>query len=275
MPESGYQGTVAGCRKPRVSTTTNRRRLARPRKEQMILNKKSEMVVKRTMQSSASSMSDMVKSPSRSMSSARPNVSVSKMEEKGKITTTRPTAQEIKEAAISKALAAAAKKPVIKEKKSHTTFRFKRVLLAVACASAAVFAIVYFVNLNAPNISLKVAAMQTGIEASYPSYVPRDFDLSDIISESGKVTLNFRNSNSGDAFSLIEEKSSWDSNALLNNFVKSEYGENYTAIREQGLTIYVSNSGDATWVNGGVIFKIKIVSGSLTKKQIKTIAVSL
>ena len=116
--------------------------------------------------------------------------------------------------------------------------------------------------------------MQTGIDASYPSYVPRDFSLSDITSESGKVVLNFKNASTGDAFSLIEEQSSWDSSALLANFVKDEYGDNYTTVREQGLTIYVSGS-DAAWVNGGVVYKIDTTAGSLTKKQINTIATSL
>ena len=121
---------------------------------------------------------------------------------------------------------------------------------------------------------MRVAAMQTGIDASYPGYVPRGFSLSDITSENGKIVLNFKNASTGDAFSLIEEQSSWDSNALLTNFVKDEYGEKYSIVREQGLTMYVSDS-DAAWVNGGVVYKIKTTSGSLTKKQINTIATSL
>ena len=196
---------------------------------------------------------------------------------------TKPTAQELKDQAIQKALATVAKTDTTKSKKTKKSgfdkvgqvhFGFGRVVLAMACAAAAVFAIVYFVNLNMPDISLRVAAMQTGIEASYPSYVPRDYNLSDITSEDGKITLNFKNATTDDAFSLVEEASSWDSNALLANYVKDAYGENYTVIKEQGLTIYISGS-DACWVNGGVVYKIKTLSGALTKKQIKTIATSL
>ncbi len=188
------------------------------------------------------------------------------------------TAKELKDQAIRKALANAAKsddKDAKKAKRANKIhFGIGRVLLALACATAAVFAIVYFVNLNMPDISLKVAAMQTGIEASYPSYVPRDFNLSDIVSEDGKITLNFSNSNTGDAFSLTEERSTWDSNALLSNYVRDAYGESYTIIRDQGLTLYISGS-NAAWVNGGIVFKIKTLSGNLTKKQIRSIAVSL
>ena len=189
--------------------------------------------------------------------------------------TRRPTAQELKEQAISQVLTKAAETRAPKKRKmAPVHFGFKRVLLATFCAAVAVFAIVYFVNLNAPNISLKVAAMQSGIEASYPAYVPREYTLSDIASENGKITLNFKSAASSGAFTLVEEKSSWDSNALLNNYIREEYGENYTLIREQGLALYISNS-DAAWVNGGVVYKLKTTSGSLTKKQIKSIAVSL
>ena len=194
------------------------------------------------------------------------------------------SAKELKDQAIQKALANAAKpmenektakaKKAKKQKSPKVHFGLGRVVLALSCAAAAVFAIVYFVNLNMPDISMRVAAMQTGIEASYPGYVPRDFSLSDITSEDGKITLNFKNASTGDAFSLIEEQSSWDSNALLTNFVKDEYGENYSTVREQGLTIYISGS-DAAWVNGGVVYKIDTTAGSLTKKQINGIATSL
>ena len=73
---------------------------------------------------------------------------------------------------------------------------------------------------------------------------------------------------------LTEEKSSWDTNALLNNYVRKEYKDDYSVIKEQGLTIYVSNS-NATWVNGGIVYKLNAPANSLTKKQIKSIAVSL
>ena len=194
----------------------------------------------------------------------------------------KPTAQQLKDQAIKKALASAStmstsgEQAIENDKKLNSKHHFGvgRVVLALTCAAAAVFAIVYFVNLNMPDISLKVAAMQTGIEATYPSYVPRDFGLSGIVSESGKITLNFANHASGDEFSLVEEKSSWDSNALLNNFVKDEYGDNYSTIREQGLTIYVSDS-NAAWVNGGIVYKLNTTTGTLTKKQISSIAASL
>ena len=185
-----------------------------------------------------------------------------------------PTPIELKNRAIEKALKTASSPSTDKKSSAHFHISPSRVMLALGCAAAAVFSIVYFVNLNVPDISLRVAAMQTGIEARYPSHIPRDFSLAGITSEEGKITLNFTNSKANCSFTLVEEKSSWDSNALVTNFVKPTYGDNYTPVREQGLTIYINNS-NAAWVSDGIVYKLTTNSGSLTKKQIKSIAVSL
>ena len=192
---------------------------------------------------------------------------------------TQPTARELKEQAIQKALAAANSTPGNTETKhknnfSKLSFSFGRLVLALACTAVAVFAIVYFVNLNMPDISLKVAAMQSGINASYPAYVPRDYTISSITSEDKKIILDFSNSKENSGFTIVEEMSSWDSNALLNNYVKEAYGDNYSVIKEQGLTIYIDN-GNATWTNGGIVYKISSTGEHLTNKQISTIATSL
>lgn len=190
---------------------------------------------------------------------------------------TTMTAREIKEREIKKAIAAANSISAKQQKEIKTTgqhFGFGRILLALSCAALVAFAIVYFVNLNMPDLSLRVAAMQTGISASYPGYVPRGYTTSSISSEDKKVTIDFHNNSDDGSFTIIEEVSSWDSSALLANYVKEEFGENYTTIREQGLTIYASGS-NATWVNGGILYKINAKDGVLSSKQIRSIAVSL
>jgi tRNA(Ser,Leu) C12 N-acetylase TAN1 len=192
-------------------------------------------------------------------------------------TVQKRTAAEIKNHAIERAIREASNPQAsqkTRREKRKISFGFKRLALALVCTAAAVFAIVYFVNLNTPDISLRVAALQNGINASYPKYTPRGFNLTDITSENGKITLNFKDSTAENTYALIEEKSSWDSNALLSNYVKPNYEDDHTVIKEQGLTLYVSNN-EASWVNGGIFYRLKITNGSLTKKQIKTIATSL
>lgn len=188
------------------------------------------------------------------------------------------SAKEIKEQEIKKAIAAT-NRSFAKQKKSRRHYKkmdfgFRRVMFAMAASAVAVFAIVYFVNTNTPDVSLQVAAMQTGIDARYPGYIPRGYSLSDITSESGKITLNFRNSTSGGAFSLVEEETDWDTSDLYTEFVLKNYGDSYTLLNDSGTTVYVSGNS-AAWVKDGIFYKLTTTAGSLTKKQISTIATNL
>ena len=196
--------------------------------------------------------------------------------------TTRPTAQQLKEQAIRKALLNASRQDEVKntnqeveiqnKKARKLHFGFGKILFALSCATVAVFAIVYFVNLNMPDIQFRAAASQ--FNASYPNYIPYNYRPVEIASENNVITLNFKNQTNGETFSIIEEKSSWDSNALLNNYVLETIGNDYVIIREQGLTIY-ANDSNAAWVNGGTVYKLKMTKGTLSKKQISSIATSL
>lgn len=279
-----HQMAKATRRQTQASTTLNRRYVKRP-------SKSSDTTVQIKRSTKVKRFNDIAVQPKRQVQTDENEKAMShpiqtKVNEKMKArnksvqqaTAPKVSAKELKDQAIKKALAQAATMnegtgaDTKKGEKFH--FGFGRVMLALVCAATAVFAIAYFVNLSMPDVSLKVAAMQTGIDAKYPSYVPRDYNISSITSENDRVTLNFVKSTTDNSFTLKEEKSAWDSSALLSNFVKAEYGENYSILREQGITIYVSNS-NAVWVNGGLLYKIEAAQGTLTEKQIRSIAVSL
>ena len=187
------------------------------------------------------------------------------------------SARELKEQEIRKAVNVATRLPQT-PKKNHRrsrmpkNFGVAKAVLTIACLSTAVFAVVYFINLNSSNVSLKVAAVQSGIEAVYPSYIPRGYALADVTSASGKITMKFK-ADAG-AYTITEEQAEWNSAGVLANYVKPTYGDSYTVIEEQGLTLYTSDHW-AAWVNGGMFYTLTVNSGSLTKKQIKTIATSL
>ncbi len=182
--------------------------------------------------------------------------------------------QAIKSAIRSVATMNAAETP----KEMHREFRKKkkggRIALALLCSAVTVGALVAFVHFNMPDISVRVAAMQTGIDASYPNIIPRGYTLSNVSSDKdGEIAMVFNNSE-GNSFTLTEEKSTWDSNALLNNFVKKNMSADYSTMREQGITIYTE--GDlSTWVNGGILFKVKSSGKFLTKEQIRNLATSI
>ena len=149
-----------------------------------------------------------------------------------------------------------------------------RIILAFATSSACVLALAAVVKFNLPNISVKVAAAQTGVEANYPNYIPSNFNLSGVYTnDKNSVIIEFKGLE-GAKFTLAEEKSAWDSNALLANYVKGAYGETYDTIREQNVTIYVNHS-NASWVKSGTFYKLTADAGVLSKRQIKNIVNSL
>lgn len=182
--------------------------------------------------------------------------------------TTKTTHAAVKPVASIKTKTASSSKTLAKHNKGA------RVFFAFLCSSAVVAALFFVVQSNMPDISIKVAAMQTGIQATYPSYVPRDYRLSGVYTaQDNSVAMDFLGPNQA-KFTLTEEKLPWDSTALLNRFVKPKWGEDFTTIKEQGITIYVSGS-NAAWVNAGIVYKITNLHGELTKKQIKNIVTSL
>lgn len=189
-------------------------------------------------------------------------------------TSSELSVKERRDLAIKRALAGAERDTKNETKVNKIHFSLGRVLIALGCTAAAVFAIAYFVNLNISDFSLYAAAKQAGIESDgREPRVPQEFSITNISSEDGKITINYRNSQTEKNMTISKEKSSWDSNALLMNYAREAYNDAFATIREQGLTIYISDS-NASWVNGGFVYKIEAPSGSLTKKQIRQIAVS-
>ena len=147
----------------------------------------------------------------------------------------------------------------------------KHLIFAVASSICCMGVLYATLKFSMPDISAKVAAAQNG--ASYPSFVPRDFIASSASFQKNTFTLEFVGPDKTH-FTLDQEKLPWDSNALLNNYVKPTWGEQYDTIREQGLAIYMYQS-NAAWVNGGTVYKLNTTSGSLSKKQLKNIITSL
>ncbi|MBQ6605651.1 DUF4367 domain-containing protein [Candidatus Saccharibacteria bacterium] len=189
------------------------------------------------------------------------------------------SARELKDSAVESALKSVAtmeaenKNIIASPISTKKSFGASKILLALGCAALSVGVIGYVVSLNMPDVSVRVAAMQAGFEATYPSYVPRGYSLKDIVSEDKKLVMTFSSAENA-SFTLSEEKSAWDAETLEENYAKLTWGANYTSVREQGITILISGS-DAAWVNGGILYKIEASGNNLTKKQLKAIVTSL
>jgi hypothetical protein len=180
-----------------------------------------------------------------------------------------PSARDIKHAELGKVLANAS----ASENKSDS--QPKRRALNVAAASLGVLLITgYFTYVNMPNLSVRVAAAQAGIDASYPEYRPVGYRLNGPVAyQDGQVSMKFASNSGPVAFSLNQAKSSWDSSALLEKFVDPRSEGKYATYNDAGLTIYTYGT-DAAWVNGGILYTVE-GTATLSNEQIRRIATSM
>ncbi|PID31495.1 hypothetical protein CR983_00900 [Candidatus Saccharibacteria bacterium] len=143
-----------------------------------------------------------------------------------------------------------------------------------AIGVSAMLLVGYVTYLNMPNLSIRVAAAQAGIEASLPGYKPSGYSLSGPIAyENGEVSIKYAANGGPRTFTLTQARSGWDSSAVLDNYVMPRAAENYTITRDSGLTIY-SWDDQAAWVSGGILYTID-GDAPLAVDQIRRMAVSM
>ncbi len=157
----------------------------------------------------------------------------------------------------------------------------KRVLFAnrprVSSVVAASFALLllggYLTYLNMPSLSVKVAASQAGINAHFPEYKPDGYSFDGPIAFApGEVTIKFKATGGDQAYTVKQSTSSWDSQAVLDNYV-AKRSDSYLTYSEKGLTIYTYEN-KAAWVNGGILYTID-GNAPLSNEQVLRIASSL
>ena len=125
-----------------------------------------------------------------------------------------------------------------------------------------------------PNLSVRVAAAQAGIDATYPSYRPDGYKLNGPVAyNQGEVSMKFAANAGPQDFTIVQSKTNWDSSAAKENYVKPKWGDNVMQYTEHGLTIY-AHDGDAAWVNNGILYTID-GDAPLSASQIRGIATSM
>jgi hypothetical protein len=181
--------------------------------------------------------------------------------------------QVIKQEAIADALQKApshsANNKQLKKPRTHSRF------FSVASASLALLLLGgYFTYLNMPSLSVRVAAAQAGVNATYPEYRPDGYSLNGPVAyDKGEVSMKFAANGGPQNFSITQTKSSWDSSALEERYVNEASGGGYVPYVERGIKIYVFDN-NAAWVNGGVLYKIT-GDAPLSNDQIRRIATSM
>ena len=181
--------------------------------------------------------------------------------------------QIIKQEAIAEALDNAPSHAANHEQ--HKTTKKRSRFLSVASASLALLLLGgYFTYLNMPSLSVRVAAAQAGVNATYPEYRPDGYSLHGPVAyDDGQVSMKFAANAGPQNFSITQTKSNWDSSALEENYVNQASNGGYVPFIEHGLKIYVFDN-NAAWVNGGVLYKIT-GDAPLSNDQIRRIATSM
>lgn len=181
-----------------------------------------------------------------------------------------PSARDIKHAELGRALLnAQPNTTTVKAKKPR-----RRALNIVAATLGLLLVAGYFTYVNLPNLSVRVAAAQAGIDATFPEYRPVGYHLDGPVGyQQGEVSMNFASNSGPLEFSLSQSRSTWDSSALLEKYVNPHSSGKYATYNDAGLTIYTYGN-DAAWINGGILYTVD-GTATLSNEQIRRIATSM
>lgn len=160
------------------------------------------------------------------------------------------------------------KQPAHRTKK-RSTHKKKLAVSAAALSMAVIIGTLAYVNF--PYIRFHMAASHAGFSATMPGAKPAGYKLSQLDAAKGAVALQY--SQAGKQFSITERQSAWNSQALREMFVLGA-ADKYQTVDAAGRTIYLYGDGNATWVNGGVWYRVES-RGALTDQQLIDLAKSL
>ncbi|PID33565.1 hypothetical protein CR969_00045 [Candidatus Saccharibacteria bacterium] len=128
---------------------------------------------------------------------------------------------EIKNQAIEEALKKEVKAPKVRRQKKPKS-NFGRWLSMASAGLAVMMLGGYLAYLSMPNISIRMAAIQSGIDAKYPGYKPNGYNIRGPIAfRQGAVSIKFAYAGGDQQFTLTQQKSNWDSTAVREYVEKS------------------------------------------------------
>lgn len=145
----------------------------------------------------------------------------------------------------------------------------------VTAASLAVLLLTGFIAYqNVPNLSMRVAAARAGVHGTMPGYQPAGFGLAGPIAyQPGQITIKYASRSDDRSFEVSQQSTDWNSDSLLENFIATNQAT-YQTFQDSGKTIYIYDNNNATWVDGGVWYRIEGKS-ALNNDQLLRMAVSM
>lgn len=160
-----------------------------------------------------------------------------------------------------------------KKKRAPLLKRIRKQHLAVAGVAALLLA-GYVTYLNVPGISVRIAAVQAGVNADYPDYNPDGYSFQGPVAfQQGEVELHFKSNGGGEGYTITQQNSNWNSVAVLDNLVNKESNGDYEVNSTEGITVYTYGTR-AAWTNGGVLYTID-GNAPLSSDQLLHIASSM
>lgn len=132
----------------------------------------------------------------------------------------------------------------------------------------------FFAYSNIPRIALMNAENNTGFAARVPSYKPTGFRLDRTIQyQPGKVVIDFKSNTDDRSFSITQEKTTLDNQALATNF-SSSISDMVLTQTPSGTPIYIYDETNATWIKDGVQYNVQ-GTAQLSRNQLLNLASSL
>jgi hypothetical protein len=162
--------------------------------------------------------------------------------------------------------------PPVKPKKSRRK-HLKRNASIGAAMGLSVLALGVIYNQNISGVRLEMASSKAGFNVSIPGYKPAGYGLGQLNYNEGVAAVQFHSNSDDRHYTITQKRSSWDSQALHDNFVAPSYSQ-YQTVTSGGLTIYLYGNHNATWVNNGIWYVIQS-DGSLNTQQLVDLAVSV
>jgi hypothetical protein len=178
--------------------------------------------------------------------------------------------KELKEMLIRERLAQVGNEPA---KKTNIFARRPRLASILVSSLSLLILGGYFTYINLANISMRVAANNAGINASFPGYKPDGYNVNGPITYApGEVTISYKSNTDNSNFALTQKTSNWDSQGVLDNYVRKQTST-YLTFQQRGVTVYTFNN-KAAWTNGGLLYTID-GEANLSSDQILKLATSL
>lgn len=150
-----------------------------------------------------------------------------------------------------------------------------RILSAGSLALAGLLIGGFFMYQNIPNLTMRLASARAGVHGTLPGYQPAGFSLRGGISyKPGQITVGYKANSDDRNFTITQTPSSWNSETLAQNYAALKEGSTYQTIPTKGKTVYIYNGSNATWVDGGIWYRVE-GNSELNSDQLLNLANSM